>query len=57
MTRPTGEINSAATVTKKAIDILIVQTRKIKRTTMAKIPSPDKKVKPVLKPIQRYEEG
>ena len=49
MKRPTGKIKSATTVTKKSIHIIIVQTRKRKMTTTKKVPSPAKKVNPVLK--------
>ena len=58
MTIPTGKIKSATIVTKKAIHILIVQTRRGKTTT-TKMKSLCKvnKVKPVLIFFQRYEEG
>ena len=46
---PTRKIKSATTIIKKAIHILVVQTRGIKRTMTTKSPSPEKKVKPVLK--------
>ena len=49
MTRTTGNIKSATIVTKKAIHVLIVQTRTRKRTTRMKSPSPVNKLKSVLK--------
>ena len=49
MTGPTGKINSVRTVTKKAIHIIIVQTRRRKRTTTAKRQSLENKVKLILK--------
>ena len=57
MTRTTVKINSDSTVTKKATHLLIFQTRKRKSTTTTKILGPLKKVNPVLKHVQRYEEG
>ena len=56
MTSPTGKINSATIVTKKAIHFIIVPTRIRKKMTTTASTSPVNKVKPVLKPFKRYEE-
>ena len=56
-TRPTGKINGDTIVTKKVIHITIVSTRRRKRTMTTTSKTPVKKLKPVLKNVQRYEEG
>ena len=49
MKRPTGKIKSSIIVTKKAIRLLIVPTRRRKRKMITIRTSPVRKVKPVLK--------
>ena len=57
MTRTTRNIKSATIFTKKDINILIVQTIRKKRMMTKTIPIPVNKVKPIIKPVQRYKKG
>ena len=52
----TVKINSATIVSKKVIHILIVPTRIKKNTMTTTSASPVRKLNPVLKTVQRYEE-
>ena len=55
MTRTTGNIKSATIVTKKDINILIVQTIRKKRMMTKTIPIPVKKVKPIIKTCPKIQ--
>ena len=52
----TVKIKSATIVSKKVIHILIVPTRIKKKTMTTTSASPVRKLNPVLKTVQRYEE-